>query len=90
MKGEAGRCGEGHDSVAQACLSMPSTPREGCDVVAEFFDRLAAPSTQGEGAGSMEGGRAGPSQQESKREKGPYTTGYSSRFIRPSLSSQLQ
>ncbi len=58
VKGEARR-GEGCTGVFPACLSIPSTPREGEALWrgvgwrAEFIDRPAAPSAQGEGAGSM-------------------------------------
>ncbi len=75
MKREAG---EGCGSVAPACLSlsMLSIHGEGetlwggvgCRVVAESVDRSTAPSAWGDGAGSMVGGGAGPSQRESERE----------------------
>ncbi len=69
--------------MAPACLLTPSTPGGGGKALgrgvvwrAGPVDR-PAPSTWGEGAGSM-GGQAGPSQRESEREGGPHTTRYSS------------
>ncbi len=61
---------------------MPSTPGGGETLSQGVVwradpddDRPAAPSACGEGAGSI-GRQADPSQQESERELGPYTTGY--------------
>ncbi len=71
MKGEAG---EGHDSMAPACLSMSSTfgegeaLRQGVGCRAKSVDRPAAPSVWEESSSSMVEGRAGPSQRESEIE----------------------
>ncbi len=87
MKGEAGRRGERHDSVVPACLIMLSTPGER-EALRPIRTRggVASPTTEvgWGGAGSMVEGRAWT---RSVRERGPYTTGYSSELT--GYSSEL-
>ncbi len=58
--------GEAGGGTQKRGPSLPEPAGVGCRIVAESFNRPAAPSTWREGAGSMEGGGPGPSRERAR------------------------